>query len=43
MLTNLDDDVTHTRLKDYHVDDYLIKRDMTLHSLVETSERLLAK
>ncbi len=42
MLTNLDDDTTRERLKKYQVDGYLVKKDMTLHSLVETAEKLLS-
>jgi DNA-binding response OmpR family regulator len=41
MLTNLGDDATRERCKKLGMDDYFIKKDMSLHTLVEMAEKLL--
>ncbi len=41
VLTNLDDDATIKRLDSFKVDGYLVKRNMSLHSLVEKVNELL--
>ncbi len=41
VLTNFDDQANRERGKAYQVDDYFVKRDMTIKSLVEMVERLL--
>ena len=42
MLTNLEDDATHDNCAKHGVDDYLVKKDMSLHTLVETTDKLLS-
>lgn len=41
ILTNFDDQANRDRGSAYHVDDYFVKKDMTIKSLVEMVERLL--
>jgi CheY-like chemotaxis protein len=41
MLTNLEDDETQEQCKRNAVDGYLVKKDMSLKTLVETAEHLL--
>lgn len=41
ILTNFDDQANRERGKAYKVDDYFVKKDMTIKSLVEMVERLL--
>ncbi len=41
MLTNFDDQANRDRGKELGVDDYFVKKDMTIKSLVEMVERLL--
>lgn len=41
MLTNMEDPETRKICADLGMDGYLIKKDMTLHSLIEMSEKLL--
>jgi two-component system, sensor histidine kinase and response regulator len=41
MLTNLADDETREKCKKLGMDDYFVKKDMSLHSLIEMAERLL--
>ncbi len=43
VLTNKEDDHTVKRLKEYNVHDYLIKKDMSLVTLIELVEKLLSK
>ncbi len=43
MLTNFDDQANRDRGKALGVDDYFVKKDMTIKSLVEMVERLLQK
>jgi DNA-binding NarL/FixJ family response regulator len=43
MLTNLEDEDTRKRCKQMEVDAFLIKKDMSLHTLVELAEKLLQK
>lgn len=41
MLTNMEDDASHKKCKELGVDGYLIKKDMSLHTLVDMTEKLL--
>lgn len=41
ILTNFDDDVSRQRGAEAHVDDYFVKKDMTIKSLVDMVKRLL--
>lgn len=41
MLTNMEDDASHKQCKELGVDGYLIKKDMSLHTLVDMAEKLL--
>ncbi len=41
MLTNFDDQANRDRGASFHVSDYFIKKDMTIKSLLEMTERLL--
>lgn len=41
ILTNFDDQANRERGKAYQVDDYFVKKDMTIKSLVDMVERLL--
>lgn len=43
VLTNKEDEHTTERLKEYNVDHYLIKKDMSLVTLVELVEKLIAE
>lgn len=43
ILTNFDDQANRERGKAYQVDDYFVKKDMTIKSLVEMVERLIKK
>ncbi len=43
ILTNFDDQANRDRGKTHEVDDYFVKKDMTIKSLVEMVERLLKK
>ena len=40
ILTNFDDEVNRERGKSYNIDDYFVKKDMTVKSLVQMVERL---
>lgn len=42
ILTNFDDQANRERGKAYQVDDYFVKKDMTIKSLVAMVERLLS-
>jgi DNA-binding response OmpR family regulator len=42
MLSNFADDASQMRSKELGADDYFIKKDMTIKSLLEMTERLLA-
>lgn len=41
MLTNMEDDASHSACKKLGIDGYFIKKDMSLHTLVEMAENLL--
>ena len=41
MLTNFSDDKSKERGRELGVDDYFVKKDMTIHSLLEMVERVL--
>lgn len=43
ILTNFDDQANRERGKAYNIDDYFVKKDMTIKSLVEMVERLIKK
>lgn len=43
MLTNMEDDASHALCKKLGMDGYFIKKDMSLHTLVEMAEDLLKK
>lgn len=43
VLTNKEDEHTVQRLKEYNVDDYLVKKDLSLVTLIELVEKLLNK
>ncbi|MBP7113819.1 MAG: response regulator [Candidatus Peribacteraceae bacterium] len=43
ILTNFDDQANRERGKAYQVDDYYVKKDMTIKSLVDMVERLIKK
>src|SRR3989344_3934324 len=43
ILTNFDDSANRERGKTHHVDDYFVKKDMTIKALVSMVERLIRK
>ncbi len=43
ILTNFDDQANRERGKAYQIDDYFVKKDMTIKSLVEMVERLIKR
>ncbi len=42
MLTNMEDKETQERCKKLGVDGYLVKKNMSIHSLIDMAEKLLA-